>query len=193
MQIRATYPSALRQHRTSILPAAKTPQDRFLGRKLTLEEQQELEKLKERDAEVRKHENDHHRKAGRYAKSSPQYEYQRGPDGKQYAVGGHVKIDVSPVPGDPKATIEKMKVVKQAATAPAEPSEQDQRVARKAEQIEAEARKELTVENREKPGLGGPERGSASAFAATGDAVTTYNSLGNLASAASPGSVDIIA
>ncbi|MDP6361252.1 MAG: putative metalloprotease CJM1_0395 family protein [Planctomycetota bacterium] len=193
MQIQASYAPAFWHHRTSILPAVKTSQTKLLGRGLTPEEQQELEKLKARDAEVRKHENDHHRRAGRYARSTPQYEYQRGPDGKQYAVGGHVKIDVSPVPDDPKATIEKMKVIKEAAEAPEKPSAQDKTVARKAEQIEAEARKELAEENREKLGLGGTEKGNATAYAGTGDPVTTYNSLGNLASAGSPAFIDIIA
>ena len=45
------------------------------------------------------------------------YQYQRGPDGKMYAVGGEVKIDTSREK-DPKDTIDKMQQVKRAALAP---------------------------------------------------------------------------
>ncbi|MEM6825981.1 MAG: putative metalloprotease CJM1_0395 family protein, partial [Pseudomonadota bacterium] len=73
----------------------------------------------------------------------PSYSYQTGPDGRQYAVGGEVPIDVSPVPDDPEATIAKMDVVKRAALAPAEPSTADRRVAAEADAKRLAAMAEL--------------------------------------------------
>lgn len=91
---------------------------------LSDEELQQLSELKVRDREVRAHEAAHQAVGGQYA-GAMSFTYQRGPDGAQYAVGGEVSIDVSPVEGDPQATIEKMRVVRAAAMAPAEPSGQD--------------------------------------------------------------------
>ena len=109
---------------------------------LSPEEQAQVEALKARDAEVRRHEQAHAAVGGPHA-GSPVYEFQRGPDGNQYAVGGSVSIDISPVPNDPAATIQKMDVVRRAALAPAEPSSQDRSVARQAEQTAQAARVEL--------------------------------------------------
>ena len=109
---------------------------------LSREDEQVVRDMKARDAEVRRHENAHASVGGQYA-GSPQYDYQTGPDGKRYAVGGSVSIDVSPVPGEPEKTIEKMRIVRAAALAPAEPSGQDRRVAAEATQTEASARAEL--------------------------------------------------
>jgi len=109
---------------------------------LTKEEQARVEALKRRDAEVRAHEQAHATVGGPYA-GAPQYEYERGPDGRRYAVGGSVAIDVTPISGDPEATIAKMEVVKRAALAPAEPSAADRAVARQADRHMQEARAEL--------------------------------------------------
>ena len=38
------------------------------------------------------------------------YEYDNGPDGKRYAVGGEVSIDTSTVSGDPQATIQNQNI-----------------------------------------------------------------------------------
>ena len=103
-------------------------------------EQVELDKLQERDREVRRHEQAHKAAAGRYA-GAISYEYSQGPDGKRYAVGGEVGIDISPEK-DPEATIAKMRQIKAAATAPAEPSPQDRAVAAEASRIEMRARQE---------------------------------------------------
>ena len=111
-------------------------------------EQQQLSELKQRDAEVRAHEQAHASLGGQYA-SSPQYEYERGPDGRRYAVSGEVSIDISEA-SSPEETIRKAQQVKSAALAPAEPSEQDLRVATEATQIALEARTEIASENAEK-------------------------------------------
>ncbi len=113
------------------------------------EEEKQVKELKKRDAEVRRHEQAHISAAGPYAQGPPQYEYQTGPDGKQYAIGGHVKIDTGPVPGDPKATIEKARVVRRAALAPKDPSQADRSIAQKAARMELKARQELELQRRE--------------------------------------------
>jgi hypothetical protein len=53
-----------------------------------------------------------------------------GPDGKQYAVGGEVPIDLSPVSGNPQATVQKAETIQRAALAPADPSGPDLRSCR---------------------------------------------------------------
>lgn len=110
-------------------------------------EQRQLTELKKRDAEVRAHEQAHASLGGQYA-SVPQYEYERGPDGRQYAVGGEVSIDISEA-STPEETIRKAQQVKAAALAPAEPSAQDLRVATEATQIALEARNEIASERAE--------------------------------------------
>ena len=112
-------------------------------KQLTEEEQKQIEELKSRDREVKNHEQAHITAGGSYVLGGATYDYQTGPDGKQYAVGGSVNIDTSPVDGDPEATIAKAQVVIKAALAPAEPSGQDQKVASAARQMMSEARKEL--------------------------------------------------
>lgn len=103
-----------------------------------------LRKLKARDREVRAHEQAHQAVGGAYA-GAVSYTYQRGPDGAQYAVGGEVSIDVAPVAGDPQATIDKMRTVRAAALAPAEPSGQDRAVAAQAMQLMLQAQTELAM------------------------------------------------
>ena len=116
-------------------------------KQLTEEEQKQIDELKARDREVKTHEQAHIAAGGSYVKGGATYDYQTGPDGKQYAVGGSINIDTSPVDGDPEATIAKAQVVIKAALAPAEPSGQDQKVASAARQMMNEARKELTSQN----------------------------------------------
>jgi hypothetical protein len=104
-------------------------------------EREQLKKLKARDTEVRNHENAHQSAGGQFA-GSPSYTYQTGPDGRRYAIGGEVSIDVSPEK-DPAATIAKMESVRRAATAPAEPSPQDFKVAAAAQRMMTEAQRDL--------------------------------------------------
>jgi hypothetical protein len=99
--------------------------------------------LQEADAEVRAHEAAHVAAAGPAAAGGASYVYMRGPDGRLYAVGGSVKVDMSPVPGDPEATIRKARALIQAAFAVGQPSGADMRVAAEAYQMEMQAQKEL--------------------------------------------------
>jgi hypothetical protein len=117
---------------------------------LTEDQQREVERLRQRDAEVRLHEQAHKAAGGELA-GSPQYEYTTGPDGNRYATSGSVSIDTSPVPGDPEATIAKARRIRAAAFAPAEPSSADRAVAAKAQQMEAKAHRELAEQQRSEP------------------------------------------
>jgi len=110
--------------------------------------QQEIARLKRIDAEVRAHERAHRVVGGQYA-GQEHYEYSRGPDGQQYAVGGEVSIDISKE-RDPQATIAKMQTVRAAAMAPANPSAQDMSVAATATNLLNEAMQELARQEYEK-------------------------------------------
>ena len=131
--------------------AQRSPEARSVRQEseLSAEEQRELDKLKARDREVRAHEAAHKNAAGSLARGGAEFEFDTGPDGRRYAVGGEVSIDTSKVPGDPQATIDKAETIQRAATAPAQPSSQDRTVAAQASRMEAEARQELATEERD--------------------------------------------
>lgn len=112
-------------------------------------EQKIVDQLAARDREVRAHEQAHAAVGGQYA-SSPNYTYQRGPDGVSYAIGGEVSIDTSPIPNDPEATLRKAEQIARAANAPAEPSGQDRVVAAQAAKMAQQARVEISRQAQEK-------------------------------------------
>lgn len=107
------------------------------------QQQAEVQALKNRDQEVRNHEQAHVGAAGGIALGGAHFTYTTGPDGKRYATGGDVSIDISTVPGDPEATLRKAETIRRAALAPANPSSQDYSVAAKAAQMANAARIEL--------------------------------------------------
>ncbi len=106
-----------------------------------------IEQLKSRDREVRAHEAAHAAVGGALA-SAPTYTYQKGPDGRRYAVGGEVQIDVSKG-RTPEETLEKARVIRAAANAPAQPSAQDRQVASRAAAMALEAQAELLTSEAE--------------------------------------------
>ncbi len=112
---------------------------------LTQAELQLIMALEQTDTEVRNHEMAHIAAGGSLITSGASFTYQRGPDGNNYAVAGEVSIDTSEIPGDPKATVQKMRQVRSAAMAPASPSSQDLKVASKAAALAAKASSELTM------------------------------------------------
>jgi hypothetical protein len=112
---------------------------------LSSEESAEVQRLAQRDREVRAHEAAHKGVAGHYARGGAEYEYERGPDGRQYAVAGEVSIDVSR-PNDASAALQKALLIQRAALAPAQPSAQDRAVAAEAAQMAAQARTDLQRE-----------------------------------------------
>nr|WP_315973166.1 putative metalloprotease CJM1_0395 family protein [Shewanella seohaensis] len=108
----------------------------------------QVDALKSRDTEVKAHEHAHASVGGQYAQS-PSFKYEKGADGQRYATDGEVQIDVSIVPGDPLATINKMKQVYAAAMAPVDPSSADIRVAAEALQKMNEAKAKLAEERQQ--------------------------------------------
>lgn len=108
-----------------------------------IQQQQEIQKLKDRDQEVKAHEQAHLAAAGGLAKGSAHFTYVTGPDGQRYATGGDVSIDTSEVPGDPQATLRKAETIRRAAMAPAQPSGQDYSVASQAAAMASKATMQL--------------------------------------------------
>ena len=102
-----------------------------------------VERLSIIDATVRSHEQAHLALLGPYARAGPQYSYIILPDGRRFAVGGSVSVDLKPVPGNPEATIRKAKAVRRAAHAPMQPSSADMHVATEAYRVEMQAKQEL--------------------------------------------------
>jgi len=135
-----------------------------------------LAELKKADTEVRQHEMAHVTAGAGVVTSGASFTYQRGPDGRNYAVAGEVSIDAAPVPGDPQATIQKMQRVKTAALAPASPSPQDLKVASRATAMAAKAASELMV-------LQARERAAANdsqAFGSSQNASDSYTKVNGL-------------
>ncbi len=146
------------------------------GHELTQAEIKLIDELEQIDTEVRRHEMAHITAGGRYITSGANFTYKRGPDGRSYVVGGEVSIDTAPVPGDPQATIQKMRQVKSAALAPANPSPQDIKVASKATQAVSKAISDLMI-------LQAKERVDSNDNKAFGDirkAADSYEKVNNL-------------
>jgi hypothetical protein len=155
---------------------SKTKEAADKPQQLTEEQQEQVKELKDRDREVRAHEQAHLAAAGGHARGGPSYEYQRGPDGQRYAVGGHVNIDTAPVPNDPEATIRKAQTIRNAANAPAEPSSQDRSVAAQARQEISEQRREESnagLENKNNDQTSAPEETTSPATDSASSASTT--------------------
>lgn len=127
---------------------AITEQERASATQTAQIEAAEVAKLSKRDAEVKSHEQAHASVGGSYAQS-PSFSYEKGPDGRRYAVDGEVQIDVSVVNGDAQATLNKMMKVYAAAMAPVQPSMADIRVAADALQKMNAARDELAIERQQ--------------------------------------------
>lgn len=136
---RVTYSVKGVDSKTQEVEAAQTKQDS--------KEKETIAKLQARDTEVRAHEAAHMAAGGGIA-GGASYDYQIGPDGKAYAIGGEVPIDIS-TEGTPEATQTKMQKVKAAALAPASPSPQDIKVAATASMIEMKAKMEELKEKSE--------------------------------------------
>lgn len=157
------------------------------GEPLSEEEKQQVDYLKKRDQEVRAHEMAHVSVGGSLVKRGAMYEYESGPDGKRYAVGGDVILDVSEG-RTPEETIRKAERVRAAAMAPADPSPQDYKVASQADKMAAEARAELREQQAgERAGMGGDEQGKdgqegrAAGSASAIDEAASFGAAANMA------------
>ena len=134
-------------------------------------ELRQIEQLKRRDQEVKAHELAHKSTAGPYASGAPSFDYQIGPDGKRYAVGGEVSIDISKE-SDPERTLEKAQVIRRAAMAPANPSSQDRQIAMRAATMAAEARQEILLRENSTSPLQSSEDGQGDSGSAETQAET---------------------
>jgi len=105
-----------------------------------------LLELQARDQEVKIHEAAHQAAGGDLA-GGASFTYEQGSDGKMYAVGGEVSIDTS-AGKTPEETVQKARQIIAAATAPANPSSQDIKVAGGAAQMLAKAQQELALQKR---------------------------------------------
>lgn len=115
---------------------------------LTSDEKVQVKELQKRDAHVRTHEMAHMAAAGSLAQGGPNYVFQTGPDGKNYAIGGNVKIDTSPG-RTPEESIRKAQQIRAAATAPSDPSAQDMKVAAAASTMATKAQAKVGKEDGE--------------------------------------------
>jgi hypothetical protein len=148
------------------------------------DQQREIERLKQRDREVRAHEQAHLTSAGPLARGGASYTYQVGPDGKRYAIGGEVALDTARA-DTPEQTLDKANRIRSAALAPAQPSSQDFRVAAQASATIAEARVEIARQrsaersqpgNSPGPGNAGPAP-PASDTPVTGGAISQFTAV----------------
>ncbi|MCV6628065.1 MAG: putative metalloprotease CJM1_0395 family protein [Cellvibrionaceae bacterium] len=128
-------------------PAASREEARQGSGDLSSAELAQLQQLAARQRAVHSHEQAHASVGGELA-GAPSYQYQTGPDGRPYAIAGEVPIRLSPVAGDPEATAANARKVQRAALAPLDPSPQDQLVAAKAAQLEQQALRELSQQQR---------------------------------------------
>lgn len=91
--------------------------------------QRVLNKFKNRDSEVRVHEQTHASNA--QTTSAINYNYQTGPDGKLYAMGGSVRFDTS-IPTDPQSAKVKLEQLQNASTSVSDLSGADSSIAQTA-------------------------------------------------------------
>lgn len=138
---------------------------------LSPDQQHQVDQLKATDRKVRAHEQAHMAAGGDLVLGGAAYSYQAGPDGRRYAVGGEVSIDIS-AGKSPEETISKAEHIREAAPAPADPSPQDRRVAAYASQMEMQARQELAQKAIEERAHAGSERDS--------QAIAAYQTVGGL-------------
>ena len=109
-------------------------------------EKQMLGELQARDAEVRQHEAAH--KAAGAPTGAASYTYQKGPDGRMYAIGGEVSVTMKSG-STPEETIANAQAVIASAMAPADPSPQDHAVASSARMMMLKAQQEKAKETQE--------------------------------------------
>ncbi len=105
---------------SSLSPAATGPVAAKRLDQLSAAERADIAKFQQRDQQVRQEEKAHAAVAGDLA-GPISYIYQRGPDGRQYAVGGSVGVQAKTVTGDPaeaKRLSGRMAVAANAATSP---------------------------------------------------------------------------
>jgi hypothetical protein len=127
------------------------------GSALSESDQQVVNRLQARDRVVRAHESAHMAAGSGLITHGASFTYETGPDGKRYAVGGEVGIDVSQG-RTPEETLARAEHLRAAALAPTDPSAQDRQVASQADRMAMEARMEMS--SAEADGAAGGSRGA---------------------------------
>ena len=118
------------------------PHTNQLGpKRLTPDQVRLVQELSQIDQKVRAHEAAHQAAAGSLG-GAVSFSYETGPDGKSYAVGGEVPVDMSSG-RTPQETLSHAEQIRAAALAPADPSPQDLSVAAQASEMEAAAREQI--------------------------------------------------
>lgn len=115
--------------------------------KLSQDEQRLVRDLASRDSEVRAHEAAHQASSGGMSGAAT-YTYQQGPDGKMYAIGGEVSINMKSG-SSPQETIANARQIATAAMAAGNPSPQDFAVASSARVMEMKAKQQLAKQEQE--------------------------------------------
>lgn len=139
---------------------------------LSEEEQQLVRELEQTEREVIAHEAAHQAAAGQFG-GGVSYSYTKGPDGKSYITGGEVPIQMR-TGSTPEETLRNMEQVQRAASAPADPSGQDRKVAAKAAAIAAQARQEQAASLNQNS-----SSGSSQTEVARGTPVFNINNINN--------------
>lgn len=96
------------------------------------EDEEFLRQLRDREQEVRAHEQAHAAALGPYA-GVIHYTYQIGPDGRAYAIGGSIQVNMRRE-SSPAADLFKAQTIARAATGAGDPSDADMAVAAQASQ-----------------------------------------------------------
>ncbi len=149
---------------------------------LTPEERARVAELRQRDREVRAHENAHVAAGGSLVVGPPSFTFETGPDGRRYAVAGEVQVRGGSSSADPETRLRESEQIIRAALAPADPSGADRSVAASAAQEAATARAELGNANgREtgnsetapnQPAAGGPDATATATAAGAPESAT---------------------
>ncbi len=110
---------------------------------LSAEDQELIQRLRQRDTEVRQHEMQHVAALGPYA-GAVTFHYQIGPDGRAYAIGGTTEVRAA-VASTPEAAVQQARTVRAAALATGEPSRADLAATDSAAEMERKAlRRQVT-------------------------------------------------
>ncbi|MBD3166758.1 hypothetical protein GF324_09180 [bacterium] len=111
-------------------------------------EEERTRDLEERDEKVRRRAEAQKAAAGSLAGGSPVYQYEIGPDGRQYAVSGHVNIKVREG-RTPEERLKNAEKAERAATAGGEITPKSAQIAAEARREARRAREEIEEQKRE--------------------------------------------
>lgn len=104
--------------------------------------QAEVARLRGQERDVRRHQVFKAAVGGAYV-SAASYQFDIGPDGHRYIVGGESPLDLSPVENNPRATIQKMQRVRAAATLGIRPTRADRNATFVSVRTEGSARSQI--------------------------------------------------